>query len=245
MAFGHGKAGRLLYGAYDLSAYLRDISSPQSLDVAEVSVLTLDDKAYITGQGDGNVTAGGYYDGAAAAIDAIMEAAFTAAKNSGTAVPLTYAPFGHGAVGRRAKLLQALHGSYEISGGIGGAVEVSAEWGPGASGGIYGGEFLADLAQRSANGNGTGVDNAASSANGGTATLHVTQFAGLTNATIKVQHSSDNATFADLATFTVVSGVTSQFSEVAAGTAVNRYLRALWTVTGVGTITFAVAFARR
>ena len=61
----------------------------------------------------------------------------------------------------------------------------------------------------------------------------------------KIQHSTDNSSWADLATFTTVTAVTSQQVVVAAATTVNRYTRALATITGVGTMTYAVTFARR
>ena len=66
--------------------------------------------------------------------------------------------------------------------------------------------------------------------------------------TMKIQHSTDNSTFVDLVTFTVVGSTTTTQERivVAAGTTVNRYLRAQSTVAGTtGSITPIVAFARR
>uniref|UniRef100_UPI003BB56F59 hypothetical protein n=1 Tax=Thermoanaerobacterium sp. DL9XJH110 TaxID=3386643 RepID=UPI003BB56F59 len=86
-------------------------------------------------------------------------------------------------------------------------------------------------AAASADGNGTTVDNAASSSNGAVAHLHVTGFTGLSNAVIKVTHSTDNfsSSDVDLITFSTVSGLTSQRSTVT-GT-VNRYVRVEVDVT--------------
>lgn len=98
--------------------------------------------------------------------------------------------------------------------------------------------LLNPLSAKSSTSQGTSVDNAASSANGGRGTLHVTAATG--SGTIKIQHSADNSSFTDLITFTATSAATSETIEVT-GT-VNRYLRAQWTP---GTsITFVVGFAR-
>jgi hypothetical protein len=61
---------------------------------------------------------------------------------------------------------------------------------------------------------------------------------------VKIQHSTDNVTFADLITFTQATDVTSQRISVT-GT-VNRYTRETRTIGGSSTPTFtyAVAFAR-
>src|SRR6266511_450254 len=109
--------------------------------------------------------------------------------------------------------------------------------------GVDMGVSLHDHTAETADGNGASVNNLAATTNGGVASLHVTAFSGLTNNIIKVQHSTDNSIWTDLVTFTTVTGPTFQRSTVA-GT-VNQYLRAFWDVTGSGTNTFVVAFARR
>lgn len=83
----------------------------------------------------------------------------------------------------------------------------------------------------------------ASTANGGRANLHVTAITGTW--TIKIQHSADNNTYADLLTFTQVAaagGVTAESKEVT-GT-VNQYLRVVATEDVAGTISFVCGFAR-
>ena len=107
------------------------------------------------------------------------------------------------------------------------------------------GEVIAAFAAITATGNGTSVDDAASSANGGVAHLHVTAFSGFTSDTITIEHSTNNSTWATLATFTAATAATSQRLTVAAGTTVNRYLRVVDTVVGSGSCTRIVTFARR
>jgi hypothetical protein len=109
--------------------------------------------------------------------------------------------------------------------------------------GIDMGVTLHVLGAETASSNSTSVDNSAASSNGAIASLHVTAYSGLTNIVIKVQHSTDNSVWNDLITFTTVTATTWQRSTVS-GT-VNRYLRSLWTVSGSGSCTFAVACARR
>ncbi|MEH0841624.1 hypothetical protein V6U81_04400 [Micromonospora sp. CPCC 205711] len=112
-----------------------------------------------------------------------------------------------------------------------------------ADDGVDMGTSLHALTAETANGNGTSVDNTASSANGGVGALHLSAYSGFTNIVVKVQHSTDNSVWADLITFTTNTAVGSERKTVT-GT-VNRYVRALWTVTGAGSATFVVAFARR
>lgn len=96
---------------------------------------------------------------------------------------------------------------------------------------------------------GTAVDNAASSANGASATLQVDEtlaLGGYTNWIVKVQHSADNSTWADLITFTALTTGPKAERLTVAGT-VNRYTRVVGALTGSGaspSITPAVILAR-
>jgi hypothetical protein len=114
--------------------------------------------------------------------------------------------------------------------------------------------LLHPLTTRSSTGDTQGadsVDNGASSAAGAVAALHVKACAGVTNVVVKVRHSADDTTYADLITFTAVTpwtpptvppAVAAQLASVA-GT-VNRHLAVSYTFTGAGTIEFAVGVAR-
>jgi hypothetical protein len=95
---------------------------------------------------------------------------------------------------------------------------------------------------------GTGVDNTTSSLNGGAGFLSVPVNTRNGTIGVKVQHSADNSTFADLVSFTTVTSTqkTSERVEVASGTTINRYLRVVYTVAGSsGSATPVVAFTRR
>lgn len=106
-----------------------------------------------------------------------------------------------------------------------------------------------------ADGNGTAVDRGtslsagpvANTPNGLAAALHVTAYSGLTSVAIKIQHSTDNSSWADVTggAFVAVTAVGSQRITVPRGTQLNRYVRAVTDVTGTGSITYLMAFAPR
>lgn len=102
-------------------------------------------------------------------------------------------------------------------------------------------------AAETADGNGAAVDRGVGggTANGGVAAIHTTAYSGLTGAVIKIQHSADNSTWADLVTFTNITAVSAERKFIAAGTTINRYVRAVTDVTGTGSVTFLVALAPR
>lgn len=103
------------------------------------------------------------------------------------------------------------------------------------------GRALAVGASLSGNTNGTSVDNAASSANGGIGYLHLTASSGGTWA-FTIQHSTDNSTFSDLITFSANGSAVTAEQGTVTGT-VNRYVR-FRAVRTSGTVTAWVAFVR-
>lgn len=241
MAFIHGKNANVLHGAYALTSFLNDGSVSSSVETSETTAFGNSAKTYITGLKDGTLSASGMFDGEANAVDEVL----TASIGSDSLSPVTFAANGL-AIGERVVLLQAKTTSYDVSAPVGDVVSVSYD--AQADGGLDYGVSLAALASISSTTNSTSVDNGASTANGGLAQAHVTVNSRSGNSTIKVQHSSDNSTWADLATFTVVATtvITSGRVAVAAGTTVNRYLRAQNTLAaGTGSITYQVSFARR
>lgn len=243
MPFIHGRGSVVLHGVYDLSSYLNEASTSASVETAETTTFGVagGSKTYITGLEDGTVSASGLFDGAANAVDQVLNTSI----GSDTLAPVTIAPNGT-TLGERVKTLQAKTTSYEVSSPVGDVVSVSYQ--AQADGGLDNGVSLATLASINANTTHTSVDNAGSTANGGVGQLHVTVNTRSTATTLKVQHSTDNVTFVDLVTFSSV-GATTTASErvvVANGTTVNRYLRATSTLTaGTGALTYHVSFSRR
>jgi hypothetical protein len=83
----------------------------------------------------------------------------------------------------------------------------------------------------------------ANTVNGGVGYLEVSDFSGFTGVVVKIRSSADDITYADLVTFTNVTAAPSAERLTVAGT-IDRYLCVTGTVTGAGTITPFVGFAR-
>lgn len=95
---------------------------------------------------------------------------------------------------------------------------------------------------------GTSIDTTAAASFGAQAYLHVfSPFTG-TDATVKIQDSADNSTFADVTglTFTqITAGPTSQRLATASGATIRRYLRAVTVTTGgFSALSFAVVIVK-
>lgn len=239
MAFVHGKSTVVLFDATNLSGYLNSASASSNVETAETTAFGNNSKTYIVGLKDGTISVAGMFDGAVSAIDPILQAKIGVENATVTILP------DGSTIGNRATMANTDLTSYDISSPVGDVVSVSAELQ--ADGGVDSGRSLQALTAVSSTGTGTSVDNSASSSNGGVGHLHVTANAHDDTVTIKVQHSADNSTWADLDTFTVVSAstTTSERRVVAAGTTVNRYLRASHTLAGSGDVTYQLSFARR
>ena len=238
MAFRHGKNTGVIVDAAELTSYFNEASASQDIETAETTTFGNTAKTYIIGLKDGTMSVSGMFDGSEAAVDAKISAALGAV----AAGHVTMAPEGL-TIGRVSYSCQARKTSYEASSPVGDVVSTSLSIQ--ADGGIDRGVLLAAATAVTASGEGAAQDNAASSAVGGAAYLHVTANTRDGGSTFKVQHSADDVTYADLVTFTEVSATstTSERSEVS-GT-VNRYVRASHAPGGSsGSVTFTLAFAR-
>ena len=240
--FRHGKNVNVFLDEFDFSTYFNDVSASTSIDTAETSAFGTSAKTYVVGHRDGTVSLGGMFEGTASTG---TDEFFDTALGNATKTQVIVAPEGH-SNGAGAIVLIADDTSYEVSSAIADIVQASAEFQ--SSEAVEHGVILSSGAAVTATGNGTSVDNGASTANGGAGFLSVPVNTRNGNITVKIQHSADNSTFADLVTFTVVSSTTttSERIVVAAGTTVNRYLRVNFTVAGsTGSATPVVAFTRR
>jgi len=239
--FRHGKNTTVLSDDFDLSTYLNSATLSYAVETPETTTFGSSDRSYIVGHNEGTISFEGLFDGTTSSADSIFAASLGSATNKVVTVSTDST-----AIGGRTVLAGAASTSYEISSPLTDVVSVSAE--AIANGGLDSGVWLVCQTAVSATTNTTSVDNAASSANGGVAHLHVTQNARTATTVIAIQHSSDNSTFADLVVFGTVAlnGLDSERVEVASGTTVNRYLRTRTTIaTGTGAITRSVAFSRR
>jgi hypothetical protein len=247
--FVHGKSSKVYVDEFDLSGYFNAADTSITNTTEDTTAFGSSSKTYLLGLQDGTVSLSGMWsadtDGSDEELQAILGA---------TTTPLLTIAEDAGTIGNRAIVAKAHETSYAISNPVTGVSAVSADFQSSTGGttnvthAISAGVQLttgASIAFGSL-GDLASVDNAASSANGGIGVLHVptnTVAGGAT--TIKVQHSADDSSWADLITFSSVAAATATSEMVAVSGTVNRYLRATAsTAGGSGSITFAITFAR-
>lgn len=236
MARSHGKQTRVLVNAASLSGSVSGWRWDHKRPLSDVSVLTSDGDQFIPGQLGGALALSGVFDSAAGDIVATLQ---TAATTDGGFLMTAFAETP--AIGSLAGFGEGNISARDYPAAVKDAVRVTIEGTP--NDGVDMGVTLHVLGAETADGNSTNVDNAASSAGGAVAVLHVTAFTGFSQAVFKVQHSPDNSSWSDLITFTTVTGTTWE-RKTATGT-VNRHLRGFWDMTGTGSTTFAMVCARR
>jgi hypothetical protein len=221
-----------------MSPFLNEATTSQEIETAETTTFSDTDKTYITGLGDGTISTSGLFDSSAGASDAVLSGAIGQEDNTFTVLP-------EGATaGARSIIANGQLTSYEISSPVADVVSISAE--VQADGGLFSGVALTGLVSVSASGVSSPVDNGSLTSGGGLFNLHVIANDRDGAATIKVQHSADNSTYADLVTFTNVSASATVGESITSTGTVNRYLRAEHTLAGSsGSITYHVSAARR
>ena len=232
-----GFSSRFFVGAQRWSLYARSLSA--GVTVAQLDASSLENVAQVfaNGQITGTATLDMMLDMAAAGQFALANTW------AGTPQPLTLGFDGCDAADT-VWLMQGNQSQATIMSPLTDLVQINVNVQP--DGPVDWGSVLEAETAIAVDTNGTSLDNGAATSNGGVAHLHVTGFSGLTSDAIRLEHATDNATWVTLGTFATVTAVGSeQRLEVAAGTAVRRYLRVVDDVTGTGTCTRAVAFARR
>lgn len=237
--FRHGKRTAVLLNGTDMSPFLNEATTTTEIETAETTTFGDTDKTYIVGLADGTISTSGLFDSTAGASDAVLRGLIAQEDNT-----FTVLPEGNTA-GTRSILANGQLTSYEISSPVADVISISAE--VQADGGLLNGVALTGLESTgSASATTSEINNSASTSNGGLFNLHVTSNTHDGSATIKVQHSSDNVTYADLVTFTSVSASTTGGESITSTGAVNQYLRTLSTLAGAsGSVTYHVSAARR
>lgn len=216
---------KLLYNGYDLSSYFKDASVPKSADAADITTFGEEAIKRLGTLRDGSFNASGFLD--EITVGGAGEVLSTALGSNGNEVSI----YNEGdAIGKFGNGLQVTHTNHEISAPVGGVADLTAE---GQS--SHAAERLVSLhalEKVTTNGTATKVQNP-----GGTTTagavgyLHVSKISGGT-LTVKVQHSPNDATYADLITFTAVSGSIPTSERKSVTGSVDPYLRTVWTLNG-------------
>lgn len=242
MSFKSSVDARIFVGMANASCYARSFSLGVSpVTALDVSVLCKKDKEYIPGAGgDHTLSIDGPLDTDATA-NGFADAMFDL---SGVAdVPVTACPLGTAAGDQ---ILMGLSQQSNITVQTDRASTVDYSLATVFDGRIDFGAAVEAETTITADTSGSAQNNGAATTNGGVAHLHVTAYSGLTSDVITIEHSVNGTTgWSTLVTFTTVTGRTSERIEVAAGTTVRQYLRVVDDVTGTGSITRFVGFARR
>jgi hypothetical protein len=229
----HGKNTQVMLDALDISGYLNTADFNVEVDTADTSVFMATWKTALTGQIGGKLEAQGYYDP--------LLTKFTPAMLSTAGSVLTYGPGGLDTIGDPARLIPVLSTSYGETSPVGGVV--GFKWAVMADAGIGFGAVLHPLGTDATTTNGAERDDAAATASGWQAHLHVTACSG--SWVVKLQDAAVSNTYSDvtLGAFTAATGATQQrLTSAAATTALRRYVR--YVATGTGSITFSLSYAR-
>lgn len=236
----HGKDSVLLSDQYNLAAYFKTFGPKHTKKAEESTVFGLTDRTYVPGLQTGSISGGGLYKGNSGASDA--DAVLRAALGDHATGQIMTLGIGGFTIGKRCRLWQSRLTTYDLNQNNDGLVATSFE--SRANGGLDAGVSLHSHATaETSSTNSASVDQAAASTKGAIGHLHVLSATG--TADILIEHSTDNSTWATLITFTQVTAVGSQRIEVAAGTTINRYVRAKSTLASSPNFAYAVAFARR
>ena len=241
MTFANSQNSRVAVGLLNASGYARDYQVTSTTDTNDTTVLTDRAKTFVLAQDTSTFTinmlldtsnaVGGQYD------------TLKTWRSAGTAYPITLAPFGF-TTGSFATLLNGLDTALTTGTSLTEAVPASVTGQ--ATGNTDYGTIVEDFTAITIDTTGTARDGLAATANGGVAHLHVSAFSGLTSNAITIEHSVNGSTaWATLVTFSTVTAIGAQRVEIAAGTSVRQYLRVVDDVTGSGSCTRLVAFARR
>lgn len=222
MAFKHGKDTVVFLGNTEYSTYMNSLDMNRTADVAETTVFGKDNKTYIVGQKDGVASATGFWD---STMDAQLATLLGSANNS-----LLVIGTGGIAATDGCSFGNIRETNYGESSPVGDVVAFSVDFQ--SDNGLYNGSIL-ENATYTATVSGTARDNTLSTANGGAGFLIISSASGTSpTADIKITHSADNSTYADLVTFTQATSATSELVQVAKGTTVNRYLKVEATIGG-------------
>ncbi len=231
-----------LVNGYNLADAITDFafeSEGEELDATTVAS-TGAFREYVQGFKMGSLTVTGIFDSDRTNLDEIHDV-LSAAYDSGVAQTVT-ASRGTVVVGDPALMMDGSVMTYEVPHEVAALIFSNATWR--ANSGVRSGRWLMHSAQAAGTNNGTSVDNAAASTNGGIFQVHLFNDAA-SDVDVKLQHSTDNTNWVDVSGGAVnnLSAAHASGSVAVTGT-INRYIRAVATVTGGNTFLVSAAFAR-
>ncbi len=233
----------ILVDGYDVSNYFKSADVESSLPTLDATAFQDTAKVYLpSGFLEGVFQLEGFYRSDPVNLDQVTDL-LRARLGSATQQVVLISPEGAGTLSNPCFPMKGNFNNLQVSSPAENVIMSNTAFQSCA--GVPNGLVLHALGAETATGNGSSVDNAAASANGGVGQLQITAKSGTTpTLDVVIQHSTNNSTWVDLITFTQANAIGAQQIEVT-GT-VNRYVRAIYTLGGSGpSFTFAVAFARR
>lgn len=220
----------IMANGFDLSCYLKSIEVSGSVDMLDNTALcATTTRTYQPGLQERSVAGESFfaYDDTtdANSIDKTFADAMSVTANK----MFLIAPNGYSAVGDPCFICNTKQAQYSIQETVGDLIMLNFEAKTTTDSTTHA-NFAADAkilmhATQTGTANGTSIDNATTS-DGYLVQCHISAADTLTTITVKVQHSTDNSSWADLATFTAftANGAEQKFNTA---TTVNRYRRAI------------------
>lgn len=228
----HGKQSKVFVNGRHLSKEFTSFDLSISADTAEKSGFTDTAKSYNPGQVDAALSLEGLFGDEATAADKYLTDAI--AKDSiwcvfpeGDAV--TKSGYGVDGINNSHKVMSTKDDNARIS--------ASCQSNVGAERIIS----LLPLSTKTASGSGTANNNLSASTLGGSAYIQATAVTG--TVAVKIEHSTDNVTWADLVSFTDLTAAGAERKAIAG--AINQYTRATYTLDGGESITMQVSLHRK
>jgi|GEM_PF-574421 len=249
MATLHGANVGLLIDGFNMTPYFNEFSIESSQALHDATVFGNTSRVKIPGLKDGKANGTGFLDVTATVGSfPVLKGKYTGSTPASASPAVVALGVDGFAFGNRVAMGYFDESQFNIKSVIDGLEMLTFTGDADQDGVDYGVSLHALTAETSFTFNGTSHDNAAATTNGGVGAVHVTAIGGASPALqFKVQHSTDNSSWADLITFTNITTANSVLRvEVAAGTTVRRYTRIVAVEAGTTTTcTFVACFARR
>jgi hypothetical protein len=228
----------VLVGGYDLSGYANQFEAVKEYDELDGSAFIDTGENSFAGLAKGTLTVQALLDGAANTSYAALNApgGYTA-KVLSILLGQNAAP----TIGDPALCLYALQFSFTTP--LAARNAVLANISASSAGGelVDFGALIQAYTTITTTTNFTSIDNSASSSNGGTGYLHVVTPTTTDTYAVKLQHSTDNNSWADLSPAFTANGQTRTSERIEISGTINRYVRAVATRTGAAGNSFKLA----